>query len=123
MKKKLTRIFHPWWDWECYKAGFYNAVVHGISREEAEARYRDFLADLDAFGKGMDRVMAEWPNSCEQFLLNVSMNRVAWLGQASMCIVHGIPSCYRGGFKLLSEEQQDAANALAQKRLEEWETA
>lgn len=38
-------------------------------------------------------------------------------------ITRGIPSCYRGGFKLLSEDQQSAANALAQRRLDEWEAA
>jgi hypothetical protein len=118
--KKLTRIYHPYWNWECYKAGFYNTTID-IEDEEAKLQYKTFLQDLTAFGKAMDRVMAEWPNSCEHFLTNTSMNRIAWLGQASMCITNNVPSCFKGGFKLLSEQEQRSANELAQTYLTRWE--
>jgi hypothetical protein len=122
-QKKITpaRIYHPWWTWECYKAGFYNSSPpDGLTPEQASEKYRDFLRDLNAFGNAMFRVMLEWPHSCEHFLTNPSLNRIAWLGQASMCIAHGVPSCFRGGFKLLTPEEQNAADALAEEYLEMW---
>jgi hypothetical protein len=48
------------------------------------------------------------------------MNRIAWLGQASLCYKHGIPSEYRGGYGLLTEEQQLAADEAALRALNVW---
>ncbi len=82
--------------------------------------YRAFLADLDAFDSALRRVMAEWPKSTEHYLTNESMNRVAWLGQASACIALGLPSKYRSGYFLLTDEQQKAADNLALEYLNKW---
>ena len=30
-------------------------------------------------------VIVEWVNSCEHYLSNFAMNRIAWVGQAAMC--------------------------------------
>lgn len=119
--KKPNRIYHPWWDWECFKAGFYNTAAKDLDKAQAEEAYRSFLADLSRFEAGMIRVMIEWPKSCEHFLTNTSLNRIAWLGQAAMCIETGVPACFRSGFKLLTVEQQHAADALAQVFLDKWE--
>ena len=48
------------------------------------------------------------------------MNRIAWLGQAAMCYATGVPAIYRGGFNLLSKEQQDTANETALIYLNKW---
>jgi hypothetical protein len=48
------------------------------------------------------------------------MNRIAWLGQASLCYATGIPSTYRTGFHLLNEEQQEKANNIALEYLNKW---
>lgn len=120
-KTKVVRAYHPWWKWECYKAGFFNTTPpNGMDADQAREAYREFLSDLSRFGAAMDRVIKEWPHSCEQFLTNHSFNRVAWLGQASMCIATGVPSIFRGGYKLLTPEQQVAADNLAQTYLERW---
>ena len=121
MAKKIERVYHPWWKWECYKAGFFNtSPPDGLDEEECKERYRVFLSDLSRFGRAMDRVLGEWPHSCEQFLTNPTMNKIAWLGQAALCIDTGIPSKYRAGFKLLTEEQQQAADQLAAEYLDKW---
>lgn len=120
-KTSLDRIYHPWWKWECYKSGFYNTTPpEGMDKESAELQYCSFLSDLNKFGAAMERVMKEWPHSCDQFLSNPGMNRIAWLGQASVCITTGVPSCFRAGFKLLEPHAQDAANALAAEYLDKW---
>lgn len=119
--RAMTRKYHPWWVWECYKAGFYKTTPpEGVTPEEAKTKYRDFLKNLDAFQLGMQKVEKEWPHSCEQFLTNPALNRIAWLGQAAMCIMTEVPSHFRGGFKLLSESEQEAANLKAENFLKEW---
>lgn len=114
----LKRIYHPWTHWECFKAGFFAPV--GVQLPSQQNAYKAFLSDLNAFSEGMSRVFKEWPNSCEHNLTNASMNRVAWLGQAAVCIMLGISSNARGGYRLLTLEQQVAADALAEKYLNQW---
>jgi hypothetical protein len=82
--------------------------------------YAVFLRDTPRFEAALARVLAEWPVSCEQFLSNEDMNRIAWLGQASMCIATGVPACYRAGFKLLTDGEQATANATANHALLRW---
>ena len=83
--------------------------------------YRDFLSDLKAFRLGMEKVASEWPVSCEQFLTNTNMNRIAWLGQSAACLSIKVPSVFRAGFKLLTIEQQKDADDCAAQFLVEWE--
>lgn len=116
------RIFHTWDKWECYPAGFYEKkpADKSMSDEDCKIAYRDFLRDLFRFEHGLKRVISEWPNSCEHYLTNQNMNRIAWLGQAAMCIETGVPSIYRGGFNRLTDDEQQAANELALKYLNIW---
>jgi hypothetical protein len=48
------------------------------------------------------------------------MNRIAWLGQASLSYAKGIPAVYRGGFNLLNDDQQEKANRIAHEYLNKW---
>jgi hypothetical protein len=116
----MNRIYHPWDKWECYKCGFFNSSKLGMTKEEGEEAYSKFFKNLDSFETGMNRVFREWPNSCEHNLTNISLNRVAWLGQAAACIQEGLVSDYRAGFSLLSDQEQREANSLALKHLYIW---
>ena len=115
-----NRIFHTYEKWECYKAGFYATTKEGMTKAECEEEYRKFLSDIPKFEATLGRVITEWKNSCEHYLTNAAMNRIAWLGQASACYALGIPSSYRGGFFLLTEKEQEAANQSALKYLNKW---
>lgn len=115
-----NRIFHTHDKWECYKAGFYNTTVDGMTAEECKLAYREFLADIPRFNKALAAVTSEWVYSCEHYLTNKAMNRIAWLGQAAACYDMGIPSTYRGGFSLLTEKEQEEANAAALVYLNKW---
>lgn len=118
---RTERIFHPWHEWECYKCGFYDtSPPDGMTKDEAKKSYADFLSDSDRFEAAMERVSQEWPKSCEHFLTNENINRVAWLGQAAMCIETGVSSFYRAGFMLLDLPNQNKANETAQKFLTRW---
>ena len=118
----MKRIYHTWDKWECYPAGFYENQSNNANetKESAEAKYAAFLKDPAKFGSALARVITEWVKSCEHYLSNDKMNRIAWLGQASACIALGLPSCYRGGYHLLSEQEQKAADALALEYLNKW---
>lgn len=117
------RIFHTYDKWECEKAGLYKTSVAGMTSEQCKEAYREFLSDLDRFKAASDKVITEWKNSCEHYLTNFAMNRIAWIGQASMCYETGIPSKFCGGFSLLTDEQKDAANKVALDALNKWLTS
>ena len=115
------RIFHTWDKWECHRAGFYsNNPPEGMTKTQCEEEYRKFLADIPRFSDALEHVIKEWKHSCEHYLTNSAMNRIAWLGQASMCYATGIPAAFRSGFFLLSEKEQESANEAALLYLNKW---
>lgn len=115
-----SRVFHTYEKWECYAAGFYNTTKDGLTKIQCEEIYREFLSNPKLFGETLEKVITEWKHSCEHYLSNVAMNRIAWLGQAALCYRHGIPSSFRGGFHNLTNKQQDEANAVALEYLNKW---
>jgi len=118
-----NRIFHRHDKWECYKAGFYATTPPiGMTREQCEAAYRDFLGNIPRFQDALEHVISEWKYSCEHYLTNTAMNRIAYLGQAAMCYATGVPSVFRGGFSLLTQLQQESANQIALVYLNRWLT-
>lgn len=120
-ENKNNRIFHTWEKWECHKSGFYDEKPKdGMTQEEGEEKYREFLANLDYFETSLKAVISTWKNSCEHYLTNDRMNRIAWLGQASVAHALAIPSCCRGGYNRLTDSQKEAADSLALKYLNTW---
>jgi hypothetical protein len=116
-----NRIFHTYDKWECVPAGFYESKPpHGMTGEACKKAYRDFLSDLDRFRAALQGVTTEWKHSCEHYLTNSAMNRIAWLGQAAACYDMGIPAEFRGGYSLLTEQQQLAADEVALEYLNKW---
>jgi ParB-like chromosome segregation protein Spo0J len=114
------RIFHTHEKWECHKAGFYANNKEGMTADQCEKEYAEFLSDIPRFEEALNGVINEWVNSCEHYLTNKAMNRIAWLGQAAMCYATGIPSKFCAGFNLLTMEQQDRANLAALDALNFW---
>jgi hypothetical protein len=115
-----SRIFHTYDKWECYKAGFYSPTLNGLTPEECERMYQSFLTNDEAFSAALEHVTTQWKHSCEHYLTNAAMNRIAWLGQAAACYAMGIPSSFRGGFNLLTEAEKQRANEIALKYLNKW---
>jgi hypothetical protein len=105
------RVYHTWEKWECYRAGFYEERPKNMTTEEGEEAYRSFLSDPEQFREALFAVTQEWKFSCEHYLTNDRMNRIAWLGQAAVAQALGIPSCCRGGYHRLTQEQKDASMA------------
>jgi len=116
------RIFHTHDKWECYDAGLYAGSVEGKTKTECRQLYADFLRDDERFRAGMQTVIETWKNSCEHYLTNAAMNRIAWMGQAAACVGASLPAEFRGGFNLLSESEQIHANELATEYINTWLT-
>lgn len=118
----MKRIYHSWDKWECYPAGFYESTPRdkNLTKLQCEQKYAEFLRSDTMFCSALERVIVEWKNSCEHYLSNENMNRIAWLGQASLCIAEGIPACFRGGYNLLTIEEQQNADSIALKYLNKW---
>lgn len=119
--KSNDRILHTWEKWECYKAGFYaERPPREIAQQQGEELYRQFLSDPAAFDAALKHITTHWQHSCEHYLTNDRMNRIAWLGQAAAAHAIGMPSCCRGGYHMLTKEQQADADALALLYLNQW---
>lgn len=117
----MIRIYHTWNNWECYLSGFFEVnPPKGITDEECINTYKELLLDIPEFQRIMRLIIAEWPNSCEHNLTNERMNRIAWMGQASLCYKYKIPSRYRGGYHLLSDDEKLNADEAALQVINEW---
>jgi hypothetical protein len=109
MKKQSEgRIYHPWDKWEDYKHNFYGGIAA-------------LLRDLPAFESALKTIISEWKYSCEHNLTNESMNRIAYLGQASFALLYNVPhNVSMGGYNLLTPEEQKSADNMAEKYLNIW---
>lgn len=117
----MDRIYHTWDKWECYRAGFFE--VHpprGMTDDDCLNAYKVLLQDIAEFKRVMKLIITEWVNSCEHNLTNERMNRIAWMGQASLTYKYKIPARYRGGYNLLTEDEKLAADQAALEMINEW---
>lgn len=117
----MERIYHTWDKWECYRHGFFDEnPPEGLNHIDAEFQFAEFFTIPGLFETVARQVIHCWPNSCEHNLTNENLNRVAWLGQAAVCLETGIPSRYRMGYNTLTQEIQDINNDIALKVINEW---
>lgn len=114
------RIFHTFDQWECYSAGLYNTTVDGMNQEQCERAYFEILTNDLLFSQALEKITTEWKNSCEHYLTNKAMNRLAYLGQAAVCLLTKVPQKYCSGWSLLNEKQQENANRIALFYLNKW---
>ena len=115
-----NRIFHTYDKWECHKAGFYQSKKEDWSHQECEDEFKRILSDQNLFGEILSKVIVEWKNSCEHYLTNTSMNRIAWLGQAAVCYHSGVPSRYSGAWMDLDKKTREKADNTALNYLNKW---
>lgn len=116
----MERIFHTYDKWECYPAGFYENKHPNKSHEECEVLFKKVISDQNIFAKALDGLITNWKNSCEHYLTNKSMNRIAWLGQAAVCYETGVPARYSNAWFDIPEETRNEANNTALEYLNKW---
>jgi hypothetical protein len=114
------RIFHTFDKWECHKCGFYESKHPTLDNDQCRKSFVEIITDSNRFRNALNGVITEWKYSCEHYLTNKSMNRIAWLGQAAVCIDSGIPSKYSGAWFEIPEEKRQIANEIALEYLNKW---
>lgn len=117
----MNRIYHHYSMLEETKAGMWN-IPSGQELKRLNKMALKYMQSIKKFSAGMHRVIKEWKYSCEHNLTIISSNRVAWLGQAAVCLAIGAPeSCTRVSWYFLTNEQRDKANQSAEIMIQKWE--
>jgi hypothetical protein len=118
----MNRIYHPFWLWEDYKCGFYDNVTGEKKTQYIDGIIRMFNSESET-RKNMLRVINEWVYSCQHNLTNLSLNRIAYIGQGATCLYCGAPSTITmEAWSLLTKEVQMRSDKIALEVIEEWET-
>lgn len=115
-----NRIFHTYDKWECHKAGFYKSAKSGWTAKQCGDEFIKIIEDPILFDSILEKLIKEWKFSCEHYLTNRSMNRIAWLGQAAVCYHSGVPSKFCSSWSQIPKWKQDEANQVALKYLNIW---
>ena len=80
-----------------------------------------FTGNATLYGEAMLRVIDEYPIACEHNLTEIAMNRQAWIGHAAAYLAHQLPEYVtREAWGLLTDQQRDEANAMADRAINEW---
>lgn len=116
----MRRIYHPYDVWEDWQHGMYAIDISGAQARVELAR--ELLASSSPLRVAMETVARTWRHAAEVNLTNPNRNRRAWLGQAACCWAHGVPEdLTKLAWHRLTPEQQDAANAVADDVIRQWE--
>ena len=117
----MNRIYHRYENWECFKNGFFSRSS-GQEKEYFSKKVIELFSNPQETETYMRKVINEWKNSCEHNLTNLSLNRVAWLGQSACCIYANIPyTVTMDNWKFVPEDKQKTACQIAEKIIKEYE--
>jgi hypothetical protein len=116
----MRRIYHHYLKWEEVHAGMWD-IVSAEKERELLPKAIEFTGNAELYGSFMMRIIREWPYSCEQAFTNPSMNHWAWVGHAACCLAILCPEYItRKAWGLLTQKQQDEANAQAELAVQTW---
>lgn len=116
---KIKQIFHHYSLWEDYKKGFY-----GYDFEDYDYKFNssiELLGDDKHFKEVALDMIEHWEFSCEHNLTDPSINKVAYIGQASCCFNHGSPSeLTKKAWWEIPEDKRNKADKVAKEVLLIW---
>jgi protoheme ferro-lyase len=116
----MERIYHPYWNWEDYKAGFYENIS-GTEKISLSKKVLEMFNCEDKTRKNMFFVVNNWKNSCEHNLTNQSMNQIAYIGQSACCVYASVPSTITMEmWSKLSKDVQSRSNKIAIEAIDLW---
>jgi len=116
----MERIFHPYWKWEDYKAGFYDNCSGQLKDDLIQKGIEMFNSKV-LTKQNMFYVVDNWKFSCEHNLTNPAMNKIAYIGQSACCVYAGIPSTLTMEiWNMLDSKIQEQANEIAKEAIERW---
>lgn len=118
----MERIYHRYELWEDYPAGFYDNVS-GKNKKELINKVIELFSSESKTREYMNRVINEWPYSCEHNLTNPAMNQIAYLGQGACCIYAGVPSSITmEAWYMVDKKFRDQADKIAEEIINEYKT-
>lgn len=116
----MRRQYFPYTDLEECRDGMWK-IVTGQAKLKNMTAAADLMKRPDDFEGAMLSVFERWPNSCLHNLTAEDTNRLAWLGHAGCFLAVGSPEeNTRCGWHTLTGQEQDEANAAAQRALDAW---
>ena len=114
----IEPIYHPYWLWE-------DSDMYSPSTRKDDSGVADaikMLTNPNVFRDTARKVINEWKFSCEHNLTKSSINKIAYIGQASCFYGYGCKEDEtRKAWAFLTEEQKEVANRVAAEILKEWE--
>ena len=114
------RIYHPYWLWEDYRAGFYENCSGEVKKQLIIKGIEMFNSE-DLTRENMFYVIKNWKYSCEHNLTNESLNKIAYIGQSACCVYAKIPSTVTMEiWNLLNSEVQIRSNNIAIEAIKKW---
>jgi hypothetical protein len=121
----MKRIYHQYKNWECYKYGMFKSTNNMSAPEWHELEdlaIKLLTNEVEFLNAGM-RLIKEWKVSCEENLTNINQNRIAYIGQACCCLIHGVPEAItKQAWKQIPIEKQVKANKVAEKIIKIYES-
>jgi len=116
---KIPRVYRRYDEWEEVKFNMWGGVDNINKYLEMAIK---FTGNHKLYGLYMNRVVDEWPVSCENALTDYSINRKAWIGHAATALAIKCPEdVTRKAWKYLTYEQQVLANKEASVAIARWE--
>lgn len=119
MSSKIKQIYHHYNKWEDFKNGLFDTKCDNF--DEKITLSIELLKDQDMFYKMSIEMIDSWVYSSEQNLSDNSINKRAWIGQATCCFSHGSPEFVtKQAWWELDEEDRIKANKTADKAIKYW---
>lgn len=116
---KFERVYRHYMEWEEIETNMWGDVEN---KKQWLKKAIEFTGDHKKYGRFMLRVVSEWPNSCENWLTDYSINRRAWVGHAACAMAINCPeSITREAWGHLTDEQRELANRQADRAIQLWE--
>jgi hypothetical protein len=116
----MKRIYHPYWLWEDFKAGFYDNCS-GEKKDLFIQKSIEMFNSKRLTKENMFYIVDNWKYSCEHNLTNPSINQIAYIGQAACCNYSGCPSTVTMEvWNMLTPDVQKIADSIALEAIERW---
>lgn len=92
-------------------------------KKSCQKKVIELFTNTELTEKYMNKVINEWHYSCEHNLTNISLNRIAWLGQSACCLYAKIPySITMENWRYVDEENRNIACEIADKIIKQYQT-
>lgn len=118
-----TAKYHKYTEWEDYKNGMYSSdFMSAPEYYELLDKSKELLKDESKFLEIGIKVIDSWVIASEENLTKSSVNRKAWIGQASCSFNHNATEkITKDAWSELTEEEMHKANSVAQKIINYYE--